>query len=380
MNSYKETTPRFSLKDELFNRKKVLAISKEITQVYPAFKARAFVNRVTKKFPELELKERIEWIAHCLEFYIQEDYRTTTKILLESLPPELDPNLQDDDFGDFIYAPYGHYVATRGCNKKDVTFSLKALREMTKRFSVEGPIRAFINKFPEQTFSFLESCAKDKNYHIRRLASEGTRASLPWCHKIYTPYDKPLSLLNTLYVDETRYVTRSVANHMNDISKIDPKLVITTLKKWKSERSQDPKELEFIISHSLRTLVNQGHKDALAMVGYKKPQVVVSHMSAKNTKVPIGNNFEFSFKLTSNSKKSQRLLIDYLMYFQKKNGELSPKTFKIKKMDLPAGETVMLAKKHPMRSMSTKTLYPGSHKVQLQINGEKFEELDFKLL
>jgi 3-methyladenine DNA glycosylase AlkC len=37
-----------------------------------------------------------------------------------------------------------------------------------------------------------------------------------------------------LYFDESRYVTRSVANHLNDISKIDESLVIETLEKWKN--------------------------------------------------------------------------------------------------------------------------------------------------
>jgi hypothetical protein len=31
--------------------------------------------------------------------------------MLDSLPVELDPNKEDDDFGMFILSPYGEYVA-----------------------------------------------------------------------------------------------------------------------------------------------------------------------------------------------------------------------------------------------------------------------------
>ena len=380
MKSYKETVPRFSLKDELFNRENVTELAQRIHEVYPDFKARAFVRRVVGKFPELELKERIDWIAHNFEHYIEKDYQGTVAVLLASLPAELDPKLSDDDFGEFINSPYAHFVATRGCTAEHLDYSLAALLEMTKRFSVEGPIRAFINEFPDETFSFLDKCSKDKNYHVRRLASEGTRTSLPWCHKIVTPYTKPMDILDRLHADKTRYVTRSVANHMNDISKVDPSLVIKTLKKWKKEKKQNPKEMDFIIRRSLRTLVNNGNKDALVLVGYTKPKIVVSRIKTTTKKVVIGDNFEFSFHITSTAKKPQDLLIDYIMYFQKKNGELGPKTFKIKKITIDGGESILVNKKHGMKSMSTKTLYPGTHKAELQINGERFDSVSFELL
>ena len=50
--------------------------------------------------------------------------------------------------------------------------------------------------------------------------------NFPWAKKLNIDYKIPLSLLDRLYTDNTRYVTRSVANHLNDIAKIDPDLVI----------------------------------------------------------------------------------------------------------------------------------------------------------
>ena len=47
--------------------------------------------------------------------------------------------------------------------------------------------------------------------------------------KINIHHNDGLDILDNLFYDKTRYVTRSVANHLNDISKIDAEKVIETL-------------------------------------------------------------------------------------------------------------------------------------------------------
>ena len=257
--------PTFSLKDRLFNEKKIKIIAGEIAAVHPAFEADRFTAKVAGKLPELELMDRLHWIRECLHDFLPSDYRVAAKILKESLPAPCDPKLTDKDFGDFIYGPYGAFVAEYGCTQKDVKFSLKILKEMTKRFSVEFPIRSFINTFPEETMAELLTWTKDKHYHVRRLASEGTRPSLPWAKNITIDYKAPLPILDILHADKTRFVTRSVANHLNDISKVDPDLVVRTLKGWKKAKKQTKSELDYLIRHSLRTLEKQGHTAALKL-------------------------------------------------------------------------------------------------------------------
>jgi 3-methyladenine DNA glycosylase AlkC len=75
----------------------------------------------------------------------------------------------------------GYFVSENGCNKKYLKSSLKALERLTKNFSVEDNIRFFINKFPKETFDFMKKMSESKNYHQRRLSSEGLRPKLPWC-------------------------------------------------------------------------------------------------------------------------------------------------------------------------------------------------------
>ncbi len=370
---------KLSLKDALFNAQKVHQIASEIKEVYPSFKEEKFEKEVVDRFPQLELKERISHITHMLAKYLPADYMVATNILLNALPLELDPNKKDDDFGEFIYASYSDFVATFGCSEEYLAFSLQALREMTKRFSVEYAIRDFINHFPKETFEMLEACALSKNYHERRLASEGSRPKLPWGKKLNTSYEEPMFLLNKLYMDNTRFVTRSVANHLNDIAKLDASLVIETLKRWRNAKKQDEKEMAFIISHAVRTLVKEGNSEALALLGYyKNPRIEVKDFQLDKLEVKVGEALAFSFKIEAQA--NEALMIDYLLYFQTKVGKLTPKVHKLKSLKMKKGEVLSLHKKHPFKAnMTTRKLYAGEHRLVLQINGKRYEEVVFML-
>ncbi len=360
---------KFLLKDELFNPDKVHKIATEIKAVYSAFDQKAFERDVLKPFPKLELKERMYHIRDMFALYLPGDYREAVDILVKSLPDELDTNRSDNDFGDFIYAPYSEFVTAFGCSRIELSFSLQALREITKRFSVEFAIRDFINAYPEETFTMLEACSLSDNYHERRLASEGLRPKLPWAKKINSEYDKALFILNNIFYDKTRYVTRSVANHLNDISKIDPELVIATLKRWKASRKQNEREMDYIIGHALRTLVKHGNENALALLGYKRdPKIVLSDLKLHQDEVQLGETLIFDFEIEA--KEDCDLLVDYIIHFKTKSGKTSPKVHKIKKLSLKAGDSIKISKKHPFKAnMSTRKLYLGEHKIELQING-----------
>jgi len=371
---------KFSLKDALFNSAKVEKIASEIQAVYADFEQKAFEAEVVSRFPELELKARIDHVRDMLARYLPDDYREATTILINALPPELDSGKFDNDFGDFIYAPYGAYVAALGCNNEDLDFSLMALREITKRFSVEYAIRDFINTFPKETLEMLKACSLSDNYHERRLASEGTRPKLPWAKKINIDYLEVIFILDNIFYDKTRYVTRSVANHLNDIAKIDAALVVATLKRWKSLDKQETKEMDFIIKHALRTLVKQGNKEALALLGYRKdPSIEVNAFALHKLEVSIGEALVFSFEIES--KEEEHLIVDYIMHFRTKAGSLSPKVHKIKKLLLLEGDSVKLEKKHHFKAnMTTRKLYSGEHKVELQINGKIYASHTFHLI
>jgi len=374
-----KTGSGFSLKDQLFNKDRVQYLAGLFAASDESFDASGFVRDVMKGFKPLELKERIVHITVVLETYLAADYRVAAKQMVDALPPPLDPKLTDDDFGDFIFAPLGELVVRNGLAKKHLKLSLKTLKALTQRFSMEDAIRALINTHPQETLAELAKWSTDKNYHVRRLVSEGTRPRLPWSKRLSIDAAVPLPLLDTLHADSTRYVTRSVANHLNDIAKAQPKWVLDALKRWRKQSKQDATELDWMSRHALRTLVKQGHAQALTFLGFRAdPKIQVAWLALKASRIKPGQAVEFSFTVTA--RRDEALMVDYVIDFVKANGSLAPKVHKLKQLRLKKGESVIVKKRHVLRAdATTYTLYPGMHRVTLQINGKAFGGESFEL-
>ena len=369
---------KFSLKDHLFNKKKVAYLTARIKDTYQKFDDKKFEKDVMSQFPKLELKERISHMTVILEKYLPTDYERAVKILIKSLPKQLDQNKTDDDFGDFIFSPFSYFVSQNGCEKKYLKISFSALSEITKRFTVEGDIRFFINKFPKESYDFMQKMSKSKNYHERRLASEGLRPKLPWCIGISFGYKKSVDILDNLFYDKTRYVTRSVSNHLNDISKFDPDFVLKTLKRWEKTKKQNTIEMDFIKNHSLRTSIKNGHKETLKYLGYgSKPKLEKVKLTLNSNRVNMGENLDFTFQ--ARSLKNQDLLLDYKIFFQTKSGKMSPKVLKLKKVRVEKGEKIEISKKYSFAPKTTKTFYPGEHRLEILINGDLVVSKKFEL-
>ncbi|SFV85707.1 DNA alkylation repair enzyme [hydrothermal vent metagenome] len=371
-------TEKFSLKDQLFNQQKVGYLASRIKNVYPQFEEQQFNAQILQQFPALELKQRISCIRMQLEKQLPNKFESALTVILNALPAELDPSKTDDDFGDFIFAPLSDFVAKNGLQKQYLSLSFKALAEITKRFSCEDSIRYFINAYPEESWVFMQQMSQSDNYHQRRLASEGLRPKLPWCIGINIDYQKPLILLSQLHNDDTRYVVRSVANHLNDIAKIDASLVIQTLKKWQIENKQSKKEWDFLSKHALRTLVKKGNKSALKLLGFNaNPKITVPNFNLKKSTLCLGDYLDFSFVI--DAQKEENLMIDYKIIYPTTHQRVSEKVFKIKQLSIKQNTCITVHKKHLFRLMSTKKLHAGKYQIHLQINGNIFGKAYFIL-
>lgn len=370
----------YSLKDQLFNRGKVRYLAGLFEKAGEPFDAEGFVRSATKGLKTLELKQRIVWIASVLEGYLDPDFRVAAEQIVRALPPPLDPTKTDDDFGDFIFAPLGEYVVRNGLERKHLRRSLRTLREITQRFSMEDAVRAFIREFPDPTLAELERWSRDRNYHVRRLVSEGTRPTLPWSGRLPIEVTLPLPLLDRLHADPTRYVTRSVANHLNDISKTRPDLVLARLRSWKSAKRQAPAELAWIGRHALRTLVKKGHAPALRFLGFRpNPKIEVREFTLDPSRVEPGQTV--SFRVAIEAQRAESLVVDYVIDFVKANGSSAPKVFKARQVDVEKGAVVVIEKRHPLRANATTfTLYPGTHRLTLQVNGRAVASEEFELV
>jgi len=365
------STPQkgFSLADQMFNLERVSYLAWLFAQSDPGFAAQDFTDQVMARLHDLELKQRISWIAEVLEGNLPQDFTLAADAIHAMLPPPLDPTLTDDDFGSFILSPLSEYVARRGLSAQHLDRSLHLLHALTQRFSVEFSIRPFLNAFPDQVMAALGQWAHDPHYHVRRLVSEGTRPKLPWGMKIGIPVEAPLAYLDHLHADPTRFVTRSVANHLNDITKIEPDLVIDRLRAWQNAGRQDPRELAWMTRHALRGLIKAGHAGAMDFLGYRG-DVALSEITfdCVPTQVAIGDSVTLSACLTATE--DCAVLVDYVIDKRRADGGVSRKVGKWKELRLKAGQTVTLQKRHRfVKGATTVTYYPGPHNIHLQING-----------
>ena len=358
---------KFSLKDHLFNERTVAQLAGEYAAALPFFHADRFQAEALSGFGSRELLARLDWMADCLEAQLATDFPTMADQLTAAMQPPLDPNLQDDDFGQFIHALPGILAVRHGLeDHRDRALDL--LYEATKRFSMEFYIRPFLNRWQNQTLARMAAWAEDENYHVRRLVSEGTRPKLPWAKAVTLDTSHTLPLLDILHADQTRYVTRSVANHLNDITKTKPDLVVKTLQNWAKAAQQDDNELAWMTRHGLRTLIKQGHGPALAHLGYRGDVDVSARMTLSQEAYAIGDVLEFTSTLKAAT--ALPVIVDYRIIFARPGGKTAEKVFKLKVGQIAKGKALTLRKKHRLKGDATTfKLYPGAHQIILQVNG-----------
>ncbi len=370
----------FSLKDQLFNADTLGDLAAEYSAALPFFDAEAFHAEVVAGLKGRELLERLDWIADCIANRLAPDFPTMSAQLLAAMPAKLDPGLSDDDFGRFIHAVPGILAVRHGLEEHHDQ-ALDLLYEATQRFSMEFYIRPFLNRWPKDTLARLSHWAGDENYHVRRLVSEGTRPKLPWAKKIdMAPLDA-LPLLDRLFDDPTRYVTRSVANHLNDIAKIDATAVVDALTRWQASGRQTEKEMTWMTRHGLRTLIKQGHPAALEMLGYRQDAPVrLSCVDLADVTPRIGDGLALSLTLETGSKKDVPVLVDYVIRFHRPDGREGRKVFKLKQAVVPAGGSLDLSKRHVLKGNATTfKLHPGPHAIEVQVNGRVLGQVAFDL-
>jgi 3-methyladenine DNA glycosylase AlkC len=257
---------------------------------------------------------------------------------------------------------------------------LEGLYQITKSFTSEWGIRPFLLQHRDMTLSFLHEWTSDPNPHVRRLVSEGSRPYLPWGKKLAFVEKDPettLPLLRKLKTDESEDVRRSVANHLNDLTKKHNHMIIEELEIWNTENSG--KNMARLIRHALRSAIKEGHPKALELLGYiPNIKAIISDLTYTR-KVPFTGKFEFQFSLTSKEKKAINIMLDFIIYFQKANGITQPKVFKLRDLKLSPGATLRIIKKVSFKPITTRKYYPGLHYVQFLINGNPSDKHEFYL-
>ncbi|UOA27607.1 DNA alkylation repair protein [Pseudosulfitobacter sp. DSM 107133] len=367
----------YSLKDQLFNAESLGQLGAEYAAGLPGFDGAGFAHEALSGVPERTLMACLDWFADCLEPHLSADFPAMAEQLKAMMPPPLDPSRRDDDFGRFIHAVPGILAVRHGLEQHRER-ALDLIHAATQRFSMEFSIRPFLNRWPEETLARMAVWAEDDNYHVRRLVSEGTRPKLPWGRAIALTPAQTLPLLDRLHADPTRFVTRSVANHLNDISKTDTDAVLDRLRGWQEAGVQDPQELAWMARHALRTRIKAGHAGAMAYLGYAAGAEVDVQVRLEADAVAIGDWLRFDVMLQADTRLP--VLVDYRICFAGP-GRGREKVFKLKAGKLEAGRALVMSKAHLMKGgASTFTLYPGAHEMVVQVNGVDRARVGFTLV
>jgi 3-methyladenine DNA glycosylase AlkC len=226
-------------------------LSRKIKLLYQGFQDKAFIKYIDKNVPDKEFSERMDVFADALELYLPEDYEQNIRIFETILGPELQQETGMFSEGWWLW-PIGRYVERHGI--KNIKVSLNFIKELTKRFTGEYAIRPLLANKPKETIKTMIKWSKDENVHVKRLASEGVRISLPWSKKIYVAIDEfenYKTILTNLKNDKSKFVQKSVGNNLNDLYKEYPEKANEIIKEW--NKDNPTKETIWIINHGLRS-------------------------------------------------------------------------------------------------------------------------------
>jgi 3-methyladenine DNA glycosylase AlkC len=350
---------------QFFSPALVRRLAGEIERVHPRFPVDTFVAQATRGLGKLELVARGRHIASALANALPPAYPDAIAVLLRSLgPPHASDELIGAGLAPFFYLPHLTFVSEHGL--VDFELSMHALYELTKRFTAEGAIRTFIAHDPERTFAVLEAWTRDRDPHVRRLVSEGTRLRLPWAMRVAWLDEHPervVALLELLKDDPATLVRRSVANNLNDLGKVHPELLVRTCEAWLCNARRE------LVEHALRSAVKRSLPGALKLLGYGgKPRLVIEDVACDPPRVAIGGKVTIAFALRSTATTNQHLLVDLAVHFVKVRGT-SPKVFKLERVTLAPKQRVELGATVSLAVHTTRVPRPGTHAVDVLING-----------
>ena len=347
----------------------VAALAAAVAEAQPGFERRAFTRRVLGDgWEELALKQRMRRLSSALHATLPGDYRAQLAVV-EAVAPA---------FGGFegMFGP--DFVEVHGLD--DFEASVPALAALTRHSSSEFAVRPFIVRYGEPMMAVMRAWARHPDEHVRRLASEGSRPRLPWAMALTAFQRDPaptLPILEALRDDPSAYVRRSVANHLNDISKDHPEQVLAIAKRWLGTSART----DALVRHGLRTLLRRGEPRALALLGHHEAAGVrVSGLRLAGARLRIGEDQSFRFVVRLSGDEPAALRLEYAVDFVKAAGHTTRKVFWIGRRTVAPGTSIEIERRHRFRDFSTRRHHAGRHRIAILVNGVERAARTFRLL
>lgn len=360
------------------------AIAKHLVRVNQDFSRARFVKRANTGLTGLELKGRVAHVADALAQSLPTKFPEAVAVLEQSLAPErLDTDLaklvtSEHGLAGWAVWPMTDYIARYG--QAHPERALKALHALTKRNTAEYAIRPYLVAHRDLTMATFRRWVDDPSPHVRRLVSEGSRPRLPWGMQLKHLVEDPtptLTFLEKLQNDSSGYVRRSVANHLNDISKDHPGRVAEWLELYLPTAT---KELRGLLRHASRTQIKRCDRRVLAAWGMAAKLCGSASFAIEPAKVHVGGAVHLLVELRSLGESVQSLMVDYVVHHVRSDGGTSTKTWKGWQVKLQVDEHRCLRKWHSLRPVTTRRDYPGLHQVDIVINGLVVASAAFELV
>jgi 3-methyladenine DNA glycosylase AlkC len=245
----------------------------------------------------------------------------------------------------------------------------RLLAVLTGRLTGEFALRDLLLADHVRSLAIAREWTASPDEHVRRLASEGTRPRLPWARRVPALLETAgltRPVIDRLRDDPSASVARSAGNHLNDISRDHPATAVAIARGWAGAGGVTP-----TLRRGLRTLIKQGHEEALALLGFSGDDLLVGAPVVRASTVTIGDSLPFSVTLENRSEREARAVIDYVLLSPRSNGTSSERVFKLAVRTIHPGGSVTVEGKRNVVPLSTRTVRPGRHALIAQANGRR---------
>ncbi|EMQ97501.1 DNA alkylation repair protein [Paeniglutamicibacter gangotriensis Lz1y] len=254
--------------DQLINESTVLDLIGSLVAVVPDA-GLPTLHLAAPVIETLGLRERADLLCDALLSDLPGDYA--------ALAGTIRAASEDEAFRGWLIWPVTSAIAVKAVAEGTTAAfddAVALLAELTGRLTAEFAIRTLLRHDLDRALELIRDWTTSEDLDVRRLASEGTRPYLPWSTRvpeITARTGVTIPVLNALYRDPEEYVRRSVANHLNDLSRDAPAMVVDTARRWLAEPDENTARL---VRHALRTLVKKGDVQALELLGFGPVSVV----------------------------------------------------------------------------------------------------------
>ncbi|WP_379161715.1 hypothetical protein [Paenibacillus sp. sgz5001063] len=338
----------------------------KVQNVYSDFDLEGFVTTAMRDpWETLELKGRMRRITETMGTFLPLRYEEALEILFAI----------DKECVGFPYLIFPDFVEVYGGSDEHFELSMTALERFTPKSSAEFAVRPFLLRDPKRVMVQMLQWTRHPNEHVRRLSSEGSRPRLPWGQALPMFKRDPspvLPVLEQLKDDPSLYVRKSVANHLNDIAKDHPAVVIDIARRWKGVSAHT----DWIVRHGCRTLIRQADPEIMALFGYasqenETPLAVSAFLSVEPAELHIGDSCELAYALDIREGEAAHIRVEYGIDFVKAGGKTSRKLFLLSDKTVPGGTRLTGKRTHRWADLTTRRHYAGEHTLTLLVNGRE---------